>query len=122
MLAMRGVVLTYETVREWCLKFGQTYANGLRHNSPRPGDRWLSLPKIQSDMQRQLCSGSLAVACPELFALSVSPRAPSLRSMLLLFKAHQLTSSQLLRSTFQPITLRPLSDNDDADRLPAGET
>ncbi len=31
MLAMRGVVLTYETVREWCLKFGQTYANDLRH-------------------------------------------------------------------------------------------
>jgi putative transposase len=31
MLAMRGVSLSYETVREWCLKFGQTYANGLRH-------------------------------------------------------------------------------------------
>ena len=29
MLAMRGVILTYETVREWCLKFGQTYANDL---------------------------------------------------------------------------------------------
>jgi putative transposase len=29
MLAMRGVTLSYETVREWCLKFGQTYANGL---------------------------------------------------------------------------------------------
>src|SRR6266849_4584019 len=28
MLAMRGVSLSYETVREWCLKFGQTYANG----------------------------------------------------------------------------------------------
>src|SRR4030081_3655482 len=40
MLAMRGVALTYETVREWCLKFGQTYANGLRHRSPRPGDKW----------------------------------------------------------------------------------
>ena len=40
MLAMRGVVLTYETVREWCLKFGQTYANDLRRRSPRPGDRW----------------------------------------------------------------------------------
>src|SRR5256712_6838315 len=40
MLAMRGVSLSYETVREWCLKFGQTYANGLRHKSPRPGDRW----------------------------------------------------------------------------------
>jgi putative transposase len=40
MLAMRGVSLSYETVREWCLKFGQTYANGLRRSSPRPGDRW----------------------------------------------------------------------------------
>jgi putative transposase len=40
MLAMRGVFLSYETVRERCLKFGQTYANGLRHKSPRPGDRW----------------------------------------------------------------------------------
>jgi hypothetical protein len=40
MLAMRGASLSYETVREWCLTFGQTYANGLRHKSPRPGDRW----------------------------------------------------------------------------------
>jgi putative transposase len=40
MLAMRGVSLSYETVRDWCLKFGQTYANGLRRRSPRPGDRW----------------------------------------------------------------------------------
>lgn len=40
MLAMRGISLSYETVRKWCLKFGQTYANGLRDKSPRPGDRW----------------------------------------------------------------------------------
>src|SRR5229473_1419809 len=40
MLAMRGVSLTYETVRAWCLKFGQTYANSLRRRAPRPGDRW----------------------------------------------------------------------------------
>jgi putative transposase len=40
MLAMRGVSLSYVTVREWCLKFGQTYANGLRHKSPRPGNGW----------------------------------------------------------------------------------
>jgi len=40
MLAMRGVVLTHETVREWCLKFGQTYANNLRRRTPRPGGRW----------------------------------------------------------------------------------
>jgi len=40
MMAMRGLLLTYETVRYWCLKFGQTYANSLRHKSPRPGDQW----------------------------------------------------------------------------------
>ena len=40
MLAMRGVSLSYESVREWCLKFGQTYANNLRRRSLRPGDRW----------------------------------------------------------------------------------
>ena len=37
-LDMRGVSLSYETIREWCLKFGQTYANGLRRLSPRPAD------------------------------------------------------------------------------------
>jgi len=37
---MQSVALTYETVREWCLKSGQTYANGLRHKSPRPDDMW----------------------------------------------------------------------------------
>jgi putative transposase len=40
MLAMRGVSLSYETVREWCFKFGQAYANGLRRRSPQPGDQW----------------------------------------------------------------------------------
>ncbi len=40
MMRMRGVTLTYETVRYWCRKFGQTYANGLRRRSPRLGDRW----------------------------------------------------------------------------------
>ena len=32
--------MTYETVREWCRKFGQTYAKDLRRRRPRPGDRW----------------------------------------------------------------------------------
>jgi putative transposase len=40
LLAERGVVLTDETVRQWCQKFGQTYANALRHRRPRPGDKW----------------------------------------------------------------------------------
>jgi len=37
---MRGVTLTYETVRDWCLKFGQTFANELRRRRPRPCDKW----------------------------------------------------------------------------------
>ena len=41
MMASRVVSLTYETVREWCLEFGQIHANGLRRTSPRPGDQWL---------------------------------------------------------------------------------
>ena len=36
----RGVVVSYETVRRWCLKFGQDYANALRRRRPRPGDKW----------------------------------------------------------------------------------
>ena len=36
----RGIVVTYETVRQWCLKFGQTYANELRRRRPRCGDKW----------------------------------------------------------------------------------
>ena len=39
-MAMRGVRLTYETIREWCLKFGQTFANELRRRRPQPGDKW----------------------------------------------------------------------------------
>src|SRR2546425_2827139 len=40
LLAQRGIVVTYETVRQWCLKFGQTYANELRRRRPRCGDIW----------------------------------------------------------------------------------
>lgn len=39
LLAERGVVLSYETVRAWCQRFGQTYANGLRRRRPQPGDK-----------------------------------------------------------------------------------
>ncbi|MFJ4519264.1 IS6 family transposase, partial [Streptomyces sp. NPDC088816] len=35
----RGVLVSYETVRRWCAKFGQAYANALRRRQPRPGDK-----------------------------------------------------------------------------------
>ncbi len=40
LLAVRGVMVTYETIRQWCLKFGQQYANQLRRRRARPGDKW----------------------------------------------------------------------------------
>ncbi len=40
LLYARGIVVTYETVRQWCRKFGQAYANQLRRRRPRPGDKW----------------------------------------------------------------------------------
>ena len=39
-LAERGVLLTYETIRRWCRKFGESFANSMRRRRPRPGDRW----------------------------------------------------------------------------------
>jgi putative transposase len=40
MMLERGVVVSYETIRRWCAKFGQTYANQLRRRRARPGDKW----------------------------------------------------------------------------------
>jgi transposase-like protein len=40
MMLERGIIISHETVRQWCAKFGQTYANGLRRRRARPGDTW----------------------------------------------------------------------------------
>jgi putative transposase len=40
LLAERGIDVSYETVRRWALKFGQTYAQRLRTTRPRPDVRW----------------------------------------------------------------------------------
>ena len=40
LMLARGVVVSYETIRRWCAKFGQAYANQLRRRRPRPGDKW----------------------------------------------------------------------------------
>jgi putative transposase len=40
LLFARGVTVTYEAIRKWCRKFGQSYANELRHRRPRPGNKW----------------------------------------------------------------------------------
>src|SRR3954463_3705972 len=39
-LSERGVVVTHESVRQWCLKFGADFAQRLRRRRSRPGDTW----------------------------------------------------------------------------------
>jgi len=39
-LAERGVSVSYEAVRQWCLKFGQTFAKRIRHRRGQLGDTW----------------------------------------------------------------------------------
>jgi putative transposase len=40
LLLVRGVIVSYEAIRQWCRKFGQHYANQLRRRRPKPGDKW----------------------------------------------------------------------------------
>jgi putative transposase len=40
MLLERGIDVTYEAIRQWCLKFGQDDAKRLRRRRAQPGDKW----------------------------------------------------------------------------------
>ena len=40
MLAARGISVTYETIRQWGLKFGREFANRIRRRAPCRGDKW----------------------------------------------------------------------------------
>ena len=39
-LAARGIVVSYETIRQWCKKFGQKYCHRIRKNRGQLGDTW----------------------------------------------------------------------------------
>ncbi|MFL5283829.1 MAG: IS6 family transposase [Rhodopila sp.] len=39
-LAARGVVVSYESIRDWSLRFGRLFANALKRRRSRPGDKW----------------------------------------------------------------------------------
>src|SRR4051812_48034770 len=40
LLAERGIMVAHETIRRWCLTFGQDLASRLRRRRPRSGDTW----------------------------------------------------------------------------------
>ena len=39
-LAAGGVVVSYESIREWGLRFGRLFANTLKRRRAKPGDKW----------------------------------------------------------------------------------
>ena len=42
LLAERGITVTYESIRLWCIKFGPKYAKRLRRKHPGYGDTFFS--------------------------------------------------------------------------------
>ena len=40
LLAERGIIVSYEAIRFWCLKFGPEYARSIKRNRDRLGDTW----------------------------------------------------------------------------------
>ncbi len=40
LLVQRGVTVSYETIRQWCLMFGPAYTRSLRRRRGRLGDTW----------------------------------------------------------------------------------
>jgi putative transposase len=40
MLVQRGIEASYETIRCWTLKFGQSFAQNLRRSRTKPTGRW----------------------------------------------------------------------------------
>ena len=45
LLAQRGIAVSYETIRRWCHKFGQSYANQLKRRFARA----VALPNLEPD-------------------------------------------------------------------------
>ncbi len=40
LLAQRGITVSYEAIRLWCIKFGPEHARGLKRRQGRLGDTW----------------------------------------------------------------------------------
>lgn len=40
LLASRGIYVSYETIRQWCLKFTPSYAKSLKKRQGKLGDQW----------------------------------------------------------------------------------
>ena len=81
LMLVRGVIVSYETIRQWCAKFGPVYAAGLRRRQPRPGDKWhLDEVFLTINGRRQYLWRPSTRTAPSLTSwsdLAAMPRPPS---------------------------------------------
>ena len=61
MLLERGIVVSYETVRRWALKFGPAYARRLRRKTPSRRDIWHLDEVVVTSPARRTGSGGLSI-------------------------------------------------------------
>jgi hypothetical protein len=65
MLLERGVLVSYETVRRWALKFGQAYVRRLKRKRPSRGDIWHTRPENHDEaLRRPRKGGDVTPAIP----------------------------------------------------------
>ena len=61
LLAERGIEVSYETIRQWAVRFGPAIARDLRSRRPRPHGQWhldemfVTSPKFRRNRRR--CAG-----------------------------------------------------------------
>jgi len=66
-LAARGIVVSYESIREWGLRFGRIFANMLKRRRPKPGDKWYMdevFIRIRGKQHYLLARGRPGRKCP----------------------------------------------------------
>jgi putative transposase len=39
-LAFRGIILSHETIREWCIKFASYFKDVIKKRERKPSDKW----------------------------------------------------------------------------------
>ena len=81
MLLERGIVVSYETVRRWALKFGPAYARRLRRKTPSRRDVWHLDEVVVTILARSTgCGGRLirmAMCLMRSCRRAATPRPPS---------------------------------------------
>ena len=60
-LAERGIVVSYESIRAWGLRFGRAFAKTLQRRRPRPGDKWHLDEVFSASAARSTTSGARSI-------------------------------------------------------------